>query len=485
MKNPIPFFATATLLLWLFLVGCANTPAVSTPIPTTTSPTAKALPPTSTAEPEATAPPSSSARGTQTDVTAEIPGRLVLITKEGQMATVDPDGGNLRQLTSAGLYQFPAWSPDSQRIAVIGNTTAGSGVFTTADETDNLLIPIYNESSPIYLYWHPDSQQVSFIANHPDGLALRLAPADASAESTVLATGQPFYWQWLSPERAATHASGDMLRFVDVAGNGDPTGLGRGGFYQSPAVSAEANYFAYSERIAPAVGAPSENENENEGGEDEGGEDGEPSRQLVVWDAASETELFSQMHRGALAMSWNPTAPQLAYTSPTQPEERGLSFGPLRLYDVAAQSERLLTNERVLAFFWSPDGRFIAYITVQSRANQQAEAAKTRVGKWSHINDRQRGLLTLSIVDVATGIRQPLYSYRPTLIFLNQFMPFFDQYAHSHRLWSPDSQYLVIPALFDGETADDVPVNRVMLIPISGQPAMPIAEGVTAFWSYQ
>ena len=51
------------------------------------------------------------------------------------------------------------------------------------------------------------------------------------------------------------------------------------------------------------------------------------------------------------------------------------------------------------------------------------------------------------------GLNEPagLIAYLSPL-FLNQYLPFFDEYARSHRLWSPASDALVVPVLEAGRS---------------------------------
>ena len=65
-----------------------------------------------------------------------------------------------------------------------------------------------------------------------------------------------------------------------------------------------------------------------------------------------------------LALAWNPQGDQLAFVAPPDSAETG-SFGPLHLIDATTGAERVLVEDFVLAFFWSPDGRQIAYLTLR------------------------------------------------------------------------------------------------------------------------
>jgi TolB protein len=79
---------------------------------------------------------------------------------------------------------------------------------------------------------------------------------------------------------------------------------------------------------------------------------------------------------------------------------------------------------------------------------------------------------------VNTGEGRRLLNFTPTLTFLSQLMPFFDQYALSHRLWSPTSDALVLPLLEDGR-------SFIYIVPIHGGDRRFLAEGSMASWSQQ
>ena len=55
-------------------------------------------------------------------------------------------------------------------------------------------------------------------------------------------------------------------------------------------------------------------------------------------------------------------------------------------------------------------------------------------------------------------------------------MPFFDQYALSHRFWSPDSASIVLPLVSDDG------VVHVTTIRVDGADARAVTEGAMAFW---
>lgn len=455
-----PLALYAALFSLFFLVACSSPPQPPTatlPPPTEAPPTLDSV----TAVPETPVPPTAPASAALPSPTpmesgavflspdGSALGRLAVISPSGALSTINPDGSDGRTLQRTGLFQFPAWSPNSDEIAVIGSSDGRPGVFVTADDPEAELVTLYNDSSPIYLYWSPDGEQVSFIANHSSGLALHVAPPDGSEESTVLSTGQPFYWSWYPDSaQAITHVGSQNIARLNLEGEESDLGFGRGGRFQSPVLSATGSYVALSHELDDDV------------------------RSLLVRDLENDTTVFSQEHQGVLAMGWSPTADRLAYISPD--ERAGTFFGPLQIYDVATGESQLYVEDDVLAFFWSPNGRYLAYLSM-ARGGQQAER-RTMVARP---NQQNVGRVTLFLLDLETGGRRDLYYYQMPILFMTQFLPFFDQYAQSHRIWSPNSSHIALPVRTDDGT------NRIVVIPIDGRQPETIVDGVAAFWSHR
>lgn len=85
-------------------------------------------------------------------------------------------------------------------------------------------------------------------------------------------------------------------------------------------------------------------------------------------------------------------------------------------------------------------------------------------------------MLTLSVIDVESGTGLRLLDFQPTVAYLSQFLPYFDQYALSHRIWAPDSSAIVLPVREDD-------ANRIYVVPTDGRRPYYLADGAVAFWS--
>ena len=79
-------------------------------------------------------------------------------------------------------------------------------------------------------------------------------------------------------------------------------------------------------------------------------------------------------------------------------------------------------------------------------------------------------------IDADTLQTRLLGAFAPSPLFAGQYLPFFDQYARSHRLWSPDSDALVMPAV--GEDG----VVQVVVFGVDGD-VTPLGPGDLPAWN--
>jgi TolB protein len=387
--------------------------------------------------------------------------RIAFVDPAGRLGTVAPDGSDSRLLTGAGAaYQFPAWAPDSGRIAAVGVDGSEGGVYVWNDEENARRDDLFTSSMrpPIYLYWSPDSRQVSFLANDRSSLGLWLAEAGGAKPARQIASGQPFYWNWSqSSDQLFIHSGGlgrrARLAFLDT--NGERTGqnVASPGLFQAPGISVDGRYLAYGESAG--------------------------ERFVVAVEDQNSGERTTVPHLGQAALGWSPTTQQLAWTSPRQ--DQLTSAGPLRLLDATTGEIVTLVQDTVFAFFWSPDGRSLAYLTLGGSAGNPGAARPAGMAALSAAGQTQRGRLSLRlwVVDVASGQQRLLSTFRPSEIFLSQFLPFFDQYALSHRLWSPASDAVVLP-MVGTEGA-----SGIYVVSVASGEATRVAEGTMAFWSWR
>jgi Tol biopolymer transport system component len=142
------------------------------------------------------------------------------------------------------------------------------------------------------------------------------------------------------------------------------------------------------------------------------------------------------------------------------------------LADPSAPAVSEVQAEQVAGFFWSPDGKQLAYFV--------PALARPEEGQPTPAPEAGQGpiYLQMHVAQVRSGQSKLVSTFRPSEQFLNLLFTF-DQYQRSATIWSPDSQYLVVPAT-DGQQ------HGLFIVPASGafEPRF-LTEGVLAFWSWE
>jgi TolB protein len=399
-----------------------------------------------------------------------LPARIAIVDGAGLLTTMDDLGGSsLRHPVDGVGFQFPAWSPDGSRVAAIGNATDAGGIYIFQARGEGAADPltataptvVYRspDREPFYLYWTPDSRNVTFLTSEPEGLALRVAPADGNSAGAILRQGAPLYWDWVDPDRALVHVGGGTDAFLGEVGldgaAGQPNATSPG-LFRSPAVSRDGSHRAFMI--------------------DKGG----GSESLVV-----ESRDGSKRHElpvpGLAAFTFAPAGTSLAFIAPaarnTQPAD--LPIGPLRVVDVASGSVRTIQEGLLVAFFWSPDGRTIATLRIPAPGENDVASlgADLPASAFPPAATTPGYDLSLAFVDVATGEARSTKMARVSNLFGLQILPFFDQYALSHRFWSPDSTSIVLPVV------NDQGVAGIVVFPADGSALRRLADGEMGFWS--
>jgi TolB protein len=400
--------------------------------------------------------------------------RLVVVDANGGLSTMDASGGSIVRYPAPGLtFQFPAWSPDGARIASIATGDGGTHleVFQPPVAASPATAPKVVYSSPdhpvFYLYWAPDGKALAFLTTEADGLALRHVAADASGPDTTVRKGAPMYWQWVDPTTLLVHSGSTSADgFAGEVGldgtPGEPSAIVAGSF-RTPALSADGTYLASAtlgqEGSAQLV---------------VGSRDGSVQHEITVFSLA--------------AFGFDPAGDTLAFTAADQPGGAlDIPVGPLRTIDPATGATRTLLDGSVVSFFWAPDGKTIAALRLSGPGDTNVAsagapaAALARAGALPGSRGAAQAApgidLRIAFVDVASGTIRSEHVGRLSDLFVSQVLPFFDQYALSHRFWSPDSASLVLPI------DDDQGVSRIEVIPADGSDARVVAAGTIGFWS--
>ena len=395
-------------------------------------------------------------------------GLIAYIGVDGNIYVSDQAGGKKAQLTDDATdptkqpsefstYQLPAWSLDGNQLAFMGM----SG--TSEDSTAKILVAnmetdavkeIFSSKTefPFYLLWSPDESNVSFLTTSASGQALILQSAPAAGgESKIIDTGSPYYWSWAPNGRILiTHSGGaqnstapEHLAFIRLQDdNVIESGLDlTPAPFQAPAWSPDGGHIVLTRS-----------------------EDGK--NEVILTDGTGEYLKTLGDFTLNTAFGWSSDSKQVAFIDGTQTMNAGV-IGALNVVDTETD-KKVSVGENVIAFYWSPDGKKIAYFV---------PFLNTPEGSSDQSN--RQLFLQINMLGVESGESKELFSYRPTEQFTS-ILPYFDQYHQSNTIWSPDNNNLVLSFL------DNEGNPGIAIVAASGQmePRL-LAEGYLAFWSWK
>ncbi len=346
-------------------------------------------------------------------------------------------------------YDLPTFSPDATQIAYASAQRRGGSLnfaINVYNFTRRVPITVFQSSEhPIYFYWLPGGQRIFFLAENGDSLDLILAEVREGRPVRALLKGLPIFFDWnqalndlafhyAPPEDSGPEQAGLIQitardqHVVKVFSSGAAS-------FRSPVWSPDRSHLAYVL-------------NDHRGQFD-----------LMVADAdGNEAKPMVGLAPGTTAFEWAADSRHIAFS--TLKREGRMSYDGINLLDLETGNISTLVSAPVIAYFFSPDGKWLAYIGTGENANT-----------WNVIaagGGRPRKLCDF----IASSSESTVYRV-------------FDQYALSHRIWSPDSRAIVFAgAVLQQDQAPPENISpSVWAVPIDGQAPRTIADGSVGFWS--
>jgi TolB protein len=376
------------------------------------------------------------------------PIRLVVVGPNTKMRLIGDDGERLLAGDASGGsgvdYALPAPSPDGRQLAYVAADGDGAAIFRL-DLASGERKELYR-SRENYLFdlaWSPDGKNLVFLTNSP--LTVQVVPADGSSPAKVIAAGQPLYFAW-SPDSSALllHLGGHTAEngHLDTYQTGaDRAGsvLNDPGFFQAPAWALDGKHFFYAAQ--PPITKPRPTI-----------ADIESAIVRVSADGKEPVTLVSEK-MADLRLIRAPNSDQIAYMVRQIGTDGEVTYGALKLVDGAAGGSRVLSgpNDHVTAFFWSPDGTRIAYLT------HDGAFALDGARAWH-------------IVDIGGGAVRDFRVFKPSGAFIG-LQAFFDAYTFSFSPWSPDGSRIVYGA-----------EDGVYVLDLAAGQATKAGEGAIGMW---
>jgi len=372
-----------------------------------------------------------------------------------QDATTSPEGSGLS-------YPRVSWSPDGQLAyaSVIrnGNTAQARLYVAEAPGEPSRLVGRSDQHFVIYVYWSPTPcpgevgcSRLGYLIEEPEGIALHIVDMDKNGTTNEVAGyGWPFYFSWSPDGKYMLWHTGGSARFNDQA---------RIARFSLETLQVESLGMDPGLFIAPAW-SPLGDEWLLVAGQDE-------LEYLYRTDAKRDglvpeiRQMLATAEDKHMVFSWSPDGSLIAYSILRSSD--GLIFGPIHVYDLQSGETKQITAPSfdISGFFWSPDG--------------------TRIGYLSRLALRDTAWMQWRVYDLAQDLDRGFAAFNPSYQ-MRYVVSSFNQYAQSHRLWSPDGRYLVYA------DQDDARVERIWLVDTfaeRGAEPILVAEGSMGFWSFE
>lgn len=399
---------------------------------------------------------------------AEERGRIAYVGDDYNIYRLNPVDNSQIQLTDdAGetrRYQWPTWSTDG-RLAYFslyldeGQVFLGAYVAGRGSDTGSLVYTGENELFN-YAYWSPQNcgngencrDLAMLVSSQSDGMFIELLRDNGvePTSDTVGLGGPPFYYSW----------SPDGSRMLWQRGN-------RTFDVYDAATDAVIDTLPQlpGEILAPAWSPVDDRLLFGARGDEIGSTD------LVIVGQGDEVKKLASDLEGLVSFSWSPDGNYVAYRVATRE-----SFGPLFVVD-AVTGETIARSpiNGIFAFFWAPDSQHIAYITLASSSGSFS-AMSTHLA--APAPQQEPNGLAWSILDIESESVNRYGPFIPTEQMIYVFS-YFDQFAQSHRIWSPDSRHL----LYSEMTAEGPVINLLDATQADSVP-FSVAQGFVGVWSF-
>lgn len=397
-------------------------------------------------------------------------GHIAFIGTDGNVYLFDPNSSQPVPLTTdatvtpslARLYEWPTWSVDG-RLAYFETTVEDNNLNLDVHISSDGRTPgdiRYSVENTAFTYaaWSPGScmdadrcRDLAMLLSPAgaDGFAVRLlrdVTPDETASITEIGTGAPFYFSW-SPDglRMVWQRNNARVDIYDVMDTAISSTLTRqSGQFFAPAWS------SVDDRVLYGAANP------------------QGTTDLTI---AVPVDSNSQVGRitvpglnGPISFAWSPDGNHIAYTDAT---------GSLTVIDAVTDQAITRTIPGVGAFFWSPDSQALALVMMEQ------QPALFNVKPAQRIM-QENGQLQWAVLNVPTDSLQSYSTFIPTRQ-MAYLLTYFDQFASSHRVWSPDSRHLIYAEQLS--TAESV----IAVLDVTNTASIPlaIAEGVIGIWSFE
>ena len=364
-------------------------------------------------------------------VQSEAP-RLLISQVDGGVAIIEVDGTMVESIAppSGARYSQPIWA--SSEAIVYAQVATGDNRLEAAELGGETIWSVELDTPPFFYLAAPDSTDTTVVSlrNRPDRPGLVIERISSQNPPLVIAAEAPFYASWNPDDgRLAAHIGDARVEILSAS---------------TETIDTNASGFQ-----AP-IWLPSGLITLRTRGED---------TYLTRWSGDS----FQDLAKVRGAARFVGSGDNLAIVTGGDIETGGVQAsaqslptitpGVLTVIDLKEGSFTSVTSDRSPMFQWDPAGEQLLYATF---VDDPTPALVWHVWKDGEVTDFK--------------------PFTPEPSWFGTVAPFFDQYAQSVWLWSPDGSAFAWPSLVDGEA-------RILVQHLDDTGALDIAAGNWVAWS--
>jgi hypothetical protein len=376
---------------------------------------------------------------------------IAILDASQSVWVVDPRSMQRRPLFDDTLQaHFPTWSRDGRLVASIATDATGkTGIYATAAAGgESVRIVGGDEVRPEYFNWSPDGNHIACQVES-EGLKWGQVVSFSNQEEVFsVRYNDKVYWTW-------SEDGNHLLWNIDgLVSNMNMDSLRHSypqrqllSEFRAPSWSSNDGEFIYTDRFSLRLSR---------------GERNDTTEPRLLFEAPDYSHVVA-----------SPDYSRFALTN----FHRG-RYGVG--YIVERDNQLTPLPQRVRAMFWSPDGRFLAFWCNKAGETMAGGASPAARFRLEPDVERSENWECWWIFDLARNTQYPLVKFIPTE-HCESMAVVFSQFHTSHRFWSPDSRYFLVPSVDPTSMT-----SHVWLLDVVGEmPPVNIGEGVFASWSWE